>query len=150
MVERSRTHGCPCANHQYVLNGVHDNRGVQYEFGPIVESWPRGVDVLPQAFALGMGFRFGLHGNPDSKGLYILEYLFVIRSVRFTFQFAHSPFSRPCNIYCVVLRIYCCRSYPAQETCEVSVEGTSCPRGALRLRSLSNITTFLVQVRVYE
>jgi hypothetical protein len=31
-------------------------------------------------FALGIGIRFGLHMQPDSKGLYITEYLFVVLS----------------------------------------------------------------------
>ena len=34
------------------------------------------------AFALGIGMRFGLHSHPDSKGIYIAEYLFVVLSVR--------------------------------------------------------------------
>jgi len=31
-------------------------------------------------FALGIGTRFGLHTNPDGKGIYIVEYLFVVLS----------------------------------------------------------------------
>ncbi|KAJ6598873.1 RTA1-domain-containing protein [Mycena vulgaris] len=31
-------------------------------------------------FAFGIGTRFGLHSNPESKGIYILEYLFVVLS----------------------------------------------------------------------
>ncbi|KAJ7068463.1 RTA1-like protein [Mycena amicta] len=31
-------------------------------------------------FALGIATRFGLHKNPESKGLYIVEYLFVVLS----------------------------------------------------------------------
>jgi len=31
-------------------------------------------------FATGFGFRFGLHTKPDSKGLYIAEYLFIVLS----------------------------------------------------------------------
>lgn len=102
-----------------VVDGVHDNRGVQYEFGPVLESWPRGVDVFPQAFALGIGFRFGLHGNLDSKGLYIPEYLQGFLSYfrcALHFNLHTPPFQDrvTCNIYCVALRIYCCRLYPAQ------------------------------------
>jgi hypothetical protein len=37
------------------------------------------------AFALGIATRFGLHSHPESKGLYIVEYLFVVLSVRFHF-----------------------------------------------------------------
>lgn len=102
-----------------MVDGVHDHRGVQYELGPALQSRPRGADVFLQAFALGIGFRFGLHVNPDSKGLYISEDLFVILSVRFVFQLA-PPRSRPCDIYCVAMRIHCCRLYPAREACEVS------------------------------
>ena len=64
--------------------GAYSMNSVQYH--------NRGVDVFPQAFALGIGFRLGLHVDPDSKGLYISEYLFVILSVRFVFQLA--PLSR--------------------------------------------------------
>ena len=32
-------------------------------------------------FALGISIRFGLHLHPDSQGLYIVEYLFVVLSV---------------------------------------------------------------------
>lgn len=31
-------------------------------------------------FATGFGFRFGLHSNPESKGIYIAEYLFIVLS----------------------------------------------------------------------
>ncbi|KAF7977424.1 hypothetical protein HWV62_3570 [Athelia sp. TMB] len=31
-------------------------------------------------FALGLAMRFGLHTNPEGKGLYIIEYLFVVLS----------------------------------------------------------------------
>ena len=36
------------------------------------------------AFSLGIGTRFGLHSNPDSQGIYIVEYLFVVLSVSTT------------------------------------------------------------------
>ncbi|CAL1712149.1 unnamed protein product [Somion occarium] len=32
------------------------------------------------AFCIGFGFRFALHSNPESKGIYIAEYLFIILS----------------------------------------------------------------------
>jgi hypothetical protein len=32
------------------------------------------------AFAIGIGSRFGLAKQPDSKGIYIVEYLFVVLS----------------------------------------------------------------------
>ena len=39
-----------------------------------------GVTYIP-VFALGISIRFGLHLHPDSQGLYIVEYLFVVLSV---------------------------------------------------------------------
>lgn len=33
------------------------------------------------AYATGFGFRFGLHYHPDSRGIYIAEYLFIVLSV---------------------------------------------------------------------
>lgn len=32
------------------------------------------------AFCVGLGLRFGLHAQPESKGIYIAEYLFVVLS----------------------------------------------------------------------
>lgn len=68
-----------------MVDGVHGYRGVQYELIPPSPS-PNGANFSLQAFALGIGFRFGLHIKPESSGLYIVEYLFVILSVRFTFS----------------------------------------------------------------
>jgi len=34
------------------------------------------------AFALGLSFRFALHSQPDSQTFFIMEYLFVVLSVR--------------------------------------------------------------------
>ena len=34
------------------------------------------------AWAVGFGLRFGLHSNPDSQGIYIAYYLFIVLSVR--------------------------------------------------------------------
>ena len=31
-----------------------------------------------QAFAIGFGARFGLNKQPESRGIYILEYLFIV------------------------------------------------------------------------
>jgi hypothetical protein len=33
------------------------------------------------AYAIGFGCRFGLHYHPDSEGIYIAEYLFIVLSV---------------------------------------------------------------------
>ena len=41
------------------------------------------ITCIP-VFALGIGLRFGLHAQPDSKGLYIVEYLFVVLAVSTT------------------------------------------------------------------
>ncbi len=53
------------------------------------------------AFALGIAFRFGLHVKPDSKGIYIAEYLFVILSVsplfgHFWFELCATSNVQPC------------------------------------------------------
>jgi hypothetical protein len=50
------------------------------------------------AFAFGIGTRFGLHIHPESKGLYIVEYLFVVLSVC---PFLWLPFSHnsPSSIF---------------------------------------------------
>lgn len=39
-----------------------------------------GLAYIP-VFALGISIRFGLHLHPDSLGLYIVEYLFVVLTV---------------------------------------------------------------------
>ena len=33
------------------------------------------------AFSVGLGLRYGLHAHPESKGIYIAEYLFIVLSV---------------------------------------------------------------------
>ncbi len=38
------------------------------------------IGTPPTAFATGFGFRFGLHTHPESKGIYIAEYLFIVLS----------------------------------------------------------------------
>jgi hypothetical protein len=40
--------------------------------------WMLSMTIGAYFFALGIGLRFGLHAQPDSKGLYIVEYLFVV------------------------------------------------------------------------
>jgi len=36
--------------------------------------------IAEYTFATGFGFRFGLHTHPESKGIYIAEYLFIVLS----------------------------------------------------------------------
>jgi hypothetical protein len=46
------------------------------------------------AYALGFGFRFGVHDYPDSLAIYIVEYLFIILSVSTPFPanyISHKP-----------------------------------------------------------
>jgi len=42
--------------------------------------WMMSMTIGAYFFALGIAIRFGLHAQPDSKGLYIVEYLFVVLS----------------------------------------------------------------------
>ncbi|ETW83965.1 lipid-translocating exporter [Heterobasidion irregulare TC 32-1] len=42
--------------------------------------WMLCLVIGEYTFALGIGMRFGLHSHPDSKGIYIAEYLFVVLS----------------------------------------------------------------------
>ncbi|KAF9464496.1 RTA1 like protein-domain-containing protein [Collybia nuda] len=42
--------------------------------------WMLSMVVGAYTFAFGLGTRFGLHIHPESKGLYIVEYLFVVLS----------------------------------------------------------------------
>ncbi|KAF9567334.1 RTA1-like protein [Agrocybe pediades] len=42
--------------------------------------WMMSMTIGCYCFAMGIAFRFGLHDNPQSKGLYIAEYLFVVLS----------------------------------------------------------------------
>jgi hypothetical protein len=39
------------------------------------------MNVLHVVFAFGLSTRFGLHLHPQSKGLYIIQYLFVVLAV---------------------------------------------------------------------
>lgn len=39
--------------------------------------------VFPSVFAFGLSTRFGLHLHPQSRGLYIIQYLFVVLAVSF-------------------------------------------------------------------
>lgn len=41
---------------------------------------PPDQPYVSAAFAVGLALRFGLHANPESKGIYIAEYLFVVLS----------------------------------------------------------------------
>lgn len=40
----------------------------------------QGITCIP-VFSVGIGLRFGLHAHPDSKILYIAEYILVVLSV---------------------------------------------------------------------
>jgi len=42
--------------------------------------WMLAMVIGEFTFALGIGMRYGLHSHPDSKGIYIIEYLFVVLS----------------------------------------------------------------------
>ncbi|KAF8220825.1 RTA1-like protein [Tricholoma matsutake] len=42
--------------------------------------WMLSMVIGAYFFALGLSIRFGLHSHPDSSGLYIVEYLFVVLS----------------------------------------------------------------------
>jgi hypothetical protein len=42
--------------------------------------WMMSMTIGTYFFALGLSFRFGLHVHPESSGIYIVEYLFVVLS----------------------------------------------------------------------
>ncbi|KAK0206445.1 RTA1-domain-containing protein [Desarmillaria ectypa] len=42
--------------------------------------WMMSMTIGAYTFAFGIGTRFGLHAHPESKGIYIVEYLFVVLS----------------------------------------------------------------------
>ncbi|KAI0068733.1 hypothetical protein BV25DRAFT_1817642 [Artomyces pyxidatus] len=42
--------------------------------------WMSCMVIGEYTFAIGIGSRFGLHTHPESKGIYIIEYLFVVLS----------------------------------------------------------------------
>jgi len=42
--------------------------------------WMMSMTIGAYFFALGLSFRFGLHLHPQSKGIYIVEYMFVVLS----------------------------------------------------------------------
>lgn len=52
-----------------------------YSAFPSLDSSVRRYLTVNIAFAIGIGTRFGLHAHPESKGIYIVEYLFVVLSV---------------------------------------------------------------------
>jgi hypothetical protein len=60
-------------------------------FPPDFLTW---IDLFSNrlAFTLGLATRFGLHKNPQSHGLYIVEYLFVVLSVRLAILHMPLPF----------------------------------------------------------
>lgn len=99
-------------------------------------------------FALGLSIRFGLHVHPQSKGLYIIEYLFVVLSVRLHMvHFARAIFThctrQPCAFiaadYVLLGRIS--KHLGADEYLLVP------SRRITIVFVASDITTFLIQVR---
>jgi len=42
--------------------------------------WMLAMTIGIFTFSIGLGMRFGLHTNPDAKGTYIVEYLFIVLS----------------------------------------------------------------------
>ena len=99
-------------------------------------------------FALGLSIRFGLHLHPQSKGLYIIEYLFVVLSVRlYAVHFVGAIFThfrQPCAFiaadYVLLGRIS--KHLGADEYLLVP------SRRITIVFVASDITTFLIQVRV--
>lgn len=70
------------------------------------------------AYAIGFGCRFGLHYHPDSEGIYIAEYLFVVLSV--------CPFVLFLRVFwltktCTALCIYRSQLCLVRTTCETYV-----------------------------
>jgi hypothetical protein len=57
--------------------GAYSMNSIHHHF-----DWSRGVNLLFQAFAIGIGCRLGLHVKPESRGLYITAYSLVTLSVR--------------------------------------------------------------------
>ena len=67
-----------------------------------------------KAFSTGLALRFALHTNPDAKGTYIAEYLFVVLSVCYHkcsivvfthIGISHAPLSQRIMFYSVDLQI---------------------------------------------
>ncbi|KAF9567335.1 RTA1-like protein [Agrocybe pediades] len=89
--------------------------------------WMASMPIGCYCFAAGLGSRFGLHSSPDSKGLYIFEYLFVVLS--------------PClfiaAIYVVLARLS--KHLNADKHLLIS------PRRITFLFVASDVTTFLIQ-----
>lgn len=82
-VHRSRVDRRSFANlshmaHRRAIHALHGHRLLQYV--PSLSAFPSLLTPPSPAFAVGLALRFGLHSNPDSKGIYITEYLFVVLS----------------------------------------------------------------------
>jgi len=69
------------------------------------------------AYATGFGCRFGLHYHPDSEGLYIVEYMFIVLSACPSVPF---PFLRLTKS-CIAMCIYCSKLYLAGTGCEAYI-----------------------------
>ena len=59
----------------------HGHRDIQWA-NLIISSETSSLHQRFLAFALGLSFRFALHSQPDSQTFFIMEYLFVVLSVR--------------------------------------------------------------------
>jgi hypothetical protein len=66
------------------------------------------LHTFTTAFAFGLSIRFGLHSQPESKGLYILEYLFVVLSVRLNIPLYFLSQAKYLH-YPVAVRLHCRR-----------------------------------------
>ncbi|CAK5262982.1 unnamed protein product [Mycena citricolor] len=60
-----------------VLTGIAFETGLVYKRGA---RFMLSMVIGCYTFAIGFGTRFGLHSNPEGKGLYIVEYLFIVLS----------------------------------------------------------------------
>jgi hypothetical protein len=102
--------------------------------------------LIVPAFALGVALRFGLHSHPESKGIYIVEYLFVVLSVGSLlchYQVTLDPYSpQPCAFIAAdyVLLSRLSRYIDCTEYLLVR------PSRITRIFISSDVTTFLIQV----
>ena len=99
-----------------------------------------------KAYVIGFIFRFVLHNHPDSKGAYIVEYLFVVLSVcrrRMCIHFQIlTLLSQPCAFIAAeyVLLGRLALDLNAAQHLRIS------PRKVTPFFVASDVTTFLIQV----
>ena len=100
-----------------VVDALPGHRRIQYISSLASEHRQWGITRLTfhPAFALGIGMRFGLHSHPDSKGIYIAEYLFVVLSVR---NFPATPRKSIHSVRSAVC-FHCCGLHLARAASEV-------------------------------